>query len=261
MKKLRFAIVIIILAAVFHFVPFFDPAEAWVTRGFLGIGGSLRAAGMAAGGFVRDIGRVGALEKENSDLKSQVLSLKQQLASGAGLLTENESLKGLLAFRERTDLALVPADVIGADPDPTMRALILNVGSEDGIVRGDPVIVNDGVLVGKIERVSPGRSTVLLPTDPRSAIAVRAADHPEADGVAQGEKGLAVNMILIPQHAAIRIGEPIVTTGRENRVPAGLLLGEVESVTAVPSDPFMSAAILPAVDPSALTKVAVIHQE
>jgi len=261
MKKIRFALIAVAIAAIFHFVPFFDPAEAWMMHGFLGVGARLRFAGLAASGFLGNIGRADALEKENASLKAQVLGLRQKLAAQAGMATENEALKGLLAFRERTDLALIPANVVGADPDTTMRALVLDVGSESGVVRGDPVIVGDGTLVGKLVAVSPGRSTVLLPIDSRSAIAVMSASRPEIDGVAQGEKGLAVEITLIPQRAAIAAGDSIVTTGREDRVPAGLLLGQVESVNTIASDPFMSATIVLAIDPAVLTKVAIIHQK
>lgn len=261
MKKIRFALIAIALVAIFHFVPFFDSTEAWVMRGFLGVGYGFRNAALSVGGFVGELGQIGHLEKENAALKEQVIKLNEKVTAAGALVAENESLKGLLAFKERTDLTLIPAEVIGADPDATVRALIINRGTEAGIVAGDPVIVGDGTLVGKIKRVAPGRSTILLPTDPRSAIAVMISDHPEADGVAQGEKGLVVSMTLIPQHAPVAAGNTVITTGREDRLPRGLILGTIESVTIVPSDPFMSATIVPAVDPVAITKVAVIHQK
>jgi hypothetical protein len=39
------------------------------------------------------------------------------------------------------------------------------------------------------------------------------------------------------------------------------VLGTVESVNSVASDPFISATVAPAVDPINLTAVAVIHQK
>jgi cell shape-determining protein MreC len=44
-------------------------------------------------------------------------------------------------------------------------------------------------------------------------------------------------------------------------LPRGLVLGTVESVTSVASDPFISATVAPAVDPIDLTVVAIIHQK
>ena len=189
------------------------------------------------------------------------MALEEKLAAASALVSENEDLRGLLAYRSRTDMVLIPADVIGSDPDATVRALVIDRGSEDGIRRGDPVIVGEGTLVGKVERVSVGHATVLLPTDPRSAIGVMLAQRPEANGVAQGEKGLVVSMTLIPQHATVEKGDAVVTTGREQFIPRGLLVGAVESVVTVPSEPFMSATVVPAVDALALTKVAVLHQK
>jgi rod shape-determining protein MreC len=68
-------------------------------------------------------------------------------------------------------------------------------------------------------------------------------------------------MTLIPQHAPISSGDTIVTTGREQGIPRGLVLGAVESVVSVASDPFISATVAPAIDPIDLTKVAVIVGE
>jgi cell shape-determining protein MreC len=85
------------------------------------------------------------------------------------------------------------------------------------------------------------------------------SDHPESNGVAEGENGLIVSMTLIPQHAPIAPDDTIVTTGRETGIPHGLVLGTVESVNSVASDPFISATVAPAVDPINLTAVAVIH--
>jgi len=261
MKKIRFALIAVVLIAVFHFVPFFDPAEAWVVRGYLGAGYGLRAAALSLSAFFERFAAAGRIEKENADLANRVRALDEKQAVAAALVAENESLKGLLNFRSRTDLQLIAAEIVGADPDSTMRALVINRGAESDIARGDAVIVGDGTLVGKIERVANGRSTVLLPTDPRSALAVMVGDHPESSGVAQGEKGLVVAMSLIPQHAPIAAGDTIVTTGREAGIPRGLVLGTVESVTSIASEPFISATVAPAVDPISLTTVAVIHQK
>jgi rod shape-determining protein MreC len=259
MKKVRFALAIAVLAAIFHFIPFFDTAEAWVTRTVLGVGASLRGAGLSVNGFMGNIGRIAGLKEENGRLKARVAELEAEHSAVTDLRSENESLKGLIAYSDRTGYKLIPARVTGTDPDATVRALVIDRGSEEGIVRGDPVIAGNGIYIGKIERVVPGRSTVLLPIDPRSSIAVMSAERPETDGVALGEKGLVISMGFIPQRAPLKEGDVIITTGRESRIPRGLMVGKVESVDAVPSDPFMSATVIPTIDPIVLTKVAVIH--
>jgi rod shape-determining protein MreC len=261
MKTIRFALIAIVLIATFHFVPFFDPAEAWLVRGFLAVGYGARSAALSVGDVFEQVVSAGKIEKENDDLKKQIMQLNETKVAMAALTAENDSLKGLLNFKLRTDLELIPSDVIGADPDETIHALIIDRGTESGVMRGDAVIVGDGTLVGRVERAVLGRSTVLLLTDPRCALAVMSSDHPESNGVAQGENGLVVSMSLIPQHAPITAGDTIVTTGLEQGIPRGLVLGTVESVESVASDPFISATVAPAVDPIDLTKVAVIHQK
>lgn len=261
MKKLRFAIIIVFIAAILHFVPFFDGAEATVVRGFLAAGGAVRGAALSVGGFFGRFAANGELQKENAALKEQLRALNEKVSAASALFAENASLKEMLSFKERTNFELIPAEVAGTDPDATVRALVINVGTEAGVVRGAAVIAGNGTFVGKIERTAPGRSTVLLPVDPRSAIAVMVSDHPETNGVAGGEKGLSVAMTLIPQHAPLSEGDIVVTTGRETGIPRGLVVGKIESINGVPSDPFMSATVVPTIDPLALTKIAVIRAQ
>jgi len=140
MKKIRFALIAVVLAAVFHFVPFFDPAEAWLVRGYLSIGYGLRVASLSSGGIFERIVASGVARKENDSLKKQIMSLEEKQAASDALTVENESLKGLLDFKSRTSFTLIPAEVVGADPDATTRALIIDRGSESGAARGDAVM-------------------------------------------------------------------------------------------------------------------------
>jgi len=261
MRKIRFALGAVALAAVFHFIPFFDPAEALLVRGFSDIGYGIRNGALGIGAVAEQIFAAGRIQKENAALSAQVIALNEKMAAAASLAAENDSLKGLLDFRSRSGLKLIACEIVGADPDTSARALTIDCGTESKVTRGQAVITGDGTLVGRIERVANGRSTVLLPTDPRSALAVMVSEHPESNGVARGERGLIIAMSLIPQHAPISSGDTIVTTGREEGMPRGLVLGMVESVVSVASDPFISATVAPAIDPIDLTKVAVIVGE
>jgi rod shape-determining protein MreC len=161
MRKIRFALGAVALAAVFHFVPFFDPAEAQLTRGFLDIGYGIRNGALAVSADAEQIFAAGRVQKENAALSAQVVALNEKVAAVAPLTAENDTLKGLLNFRTRTGLELVACEIVGGDPDTSARALVIDCGAESKVARGQAVITGDGTLVGSVERVANGRSTVL----------------------------------------------------------------------------------------------------
>ncbi len=259
MKKFRFIIGLIIVVAVLHFIPALNRAEAWVVSTGSGVTRGIRAAVLILLQFPATFRDAATREEEIARLTDELNALRERLSNLSGAADENTALRALLDFREKTNATLVAANVTGVDPEISVHAIIIDRGSTDGISRGDAVITGSGVLVGKIIRISQGRSTVLLTSDERSRIAAMVQGRPEANGVASGDRGLVVKLSLVPQHAAITVGDLVVTTGLEAGVPRGLLLGTVDSVSESPGQPFMSAIVVPAVDPLHLTTVGVIH--
>jgi len=74
--------------------------------------------------------------------------------------------------RQNPDYQRLTASVIGQDPNPAVRSIIIDKGSEDGIRVGMPVESARG-LVGQIYRTTPNSSQVVLITDSTSALPAR----------------------------------------------------------------------------------------
>lgn len=85
------------------------------------------------------------------------LMLELNLLRRSGV--ENEKLRGLLSFKDTTTYTLVPADVISKLVSQVQGNYIINVGEEDGIEAGMPV-VNENGLIGIINNVSSGYAVV-----------------------------------------------------------------------------------------------------
>ena len=202
--------------------------------------------------------KIGDLERENGSLKIEIASLNEKLAAAQAAVPENESLRQALDFVAPDHYSLVSTNIIGSDPNTSVRSLIIDRGTESGISVGSAVVAGNGILIGKIVSSGPGRSTVLLLTDPRCVIAAMVSGRPEANGVAKGELGFVVTMSLVPQSAKIESGDLVVTTGREKDIARGLVLGTVESVKSEPSEPFSTATVVPVIDPMSLTVVRVM---
>lgn len=166
---------------------------------------------------------------------------------------ENQILKEKLNFFEENQNKFVLARIIGQDPLES-NALILNKGEESGIKIGFPVIVNEGIMIGKIVKVEKNVSTVLFLTDSRSKVAAFVLKQNEGSekqnakeqfvsGIVLGKHGLSIRMELIPQNEKITRGDLVITSGLEKDIPQGLLIGKIDSVTNEAEAVFQSAAV------------------
>ncbi len=173
---------------------------------------------------------------------------------------ENARLAALLNFSKRAETVVRPAEVIAGSADPDIHAIDIGIGGAEGLVIGDAVITEDGIVVGKISAVRAHTATAELLTDARSRFA--AALLPTAEesvgGVVEGGHGTGMVMRLIPQSAKIKLGDAAITSGLEAGIPRGLVIGRIESVSQEPNEPFQSATLSPLASLDALTVVGVV---
>lgn len=170
---------------------------------------------------------------------------------------ENQSLRALLNFAKK-EKKLVLAEIIGKSADNLSTSLFINRGSDDNIKSGNPVVAEEGLLLGKIIRVEKNISLVQLITDNQSKIAAAVLNQEKTAGVANGEHGISVKMTMIPLNEIIKIGDLIVTSGLETNLPRGLIIGRVETISKELYAPFQSARLQPLVDFSKVTLAGVL---
>lgn len=241
----RMLVVAAVAAIMFAFYAagWFGPATDAVAGVLARLAGPVYAAGVqarrsAAGLADPDNAVDGVTVRALEDLKIENAKLR-------ALVTENESLKSALAFRERYDDVAVVARVISGSSDDAIRALVIDRGSEDGLRPDQPVIVGNGIIIGKTYDVRRRTSTVLLLSDSRSRLAVAVQNADDTLGVLEGDRGLSMSIGLIPQNASISPGDVIVTSGAEPGIRRGLVIGAVAKVAKNSQDPFQSADVQP----------------
>jgi rod shape-determining protein MreC len=129
----------------------------------------------------------------------------------------------------------VAADVIGRDPTLWYQQVTVDKGSNDGVALNDPVI-GDGALVGKVTTVAGSVSIVTLITDHSFAVAAQILDSSGDTGVLVPAVGNPNALLLqdLPGHAAITVGEQVVTAGfkqgpLQSLYPAGIPIGQVSN--------------------------------
>src|SRR3990172_6307510 len=105
-----------------------------------------------------------ALRQRNSELELEVSRLQGQLIDLQQKVDQTEILAALVDFeRAVPEWSYKGAAVVGQDPSPFLHYIIINSGSNDGILRGMPVVNNQG-LIGRVDAVIANASRLQLIT-------------------------------------------------------------------------------------------------
>lgn len=250
---------VVILTTSFHYVGWLQPVEVFL-RGIISpVSRSVYTWSVRFGDETLYFESVEALQAAYISLRNESLNHAVDQVELALLREENAALRSSLQFVEESTYDAVGADVIGKNIDPIGSTVIIDVGSEQGVTVGNPVIVGKGILIGKISRVTPQTSIVRLLDDNQSKVAATILNEEKSIGVVEGGYGLSIRMNVIPQNEVIEIGNTVITSGLEAGIPRGLVIGTIETFEKEPYQPFQSAVITPPEDFGRVTVVSVLR--
>ncbi len=174
------------------------------------------------------------------------------------LRQENKELKNQLNFIQNKNYHSLGAKVIGRNLNPISTTLIIDVGEQDGVKVGLPVIVGKGVLVGKITKIYPHSSVVRLLNDNSSSVGATIINRDKSLGLVEGGFQLSLHLNYIPQNEIINKGDMVISSGLEENMPAGLLIGVVSIIEKSPQESFQHAVLEPLIDLQKITLVSVL---
>src|SRR3954469_2625887 len=124
------------------------------------------------------------LKKENQRLRDRVDALEAEKSNADVATRENKTLKEQLFIKQTQDIPTLAAEVVSGPLTSFDDTIAINRGSGDGVKKGMSVMTKAG-LVGRVVRVTGGRSTVRLITDPSFRFGIQLAKNGER-GIAQG---------------------------------------------------------------------------
>ena len=200
---------------------------------------------------------VASLRQRNAELESEVAELQAQVIQLQQQVGETDILAALVDFSlARSENTYKAAAVIGRDPSPFLHYVIINAGSNDGVLRGMPVVTDQG-LIGRVDSVIADAARVQLITDPASKVNVR-LQNAEVEASLLGSVTGDVTLDLIPQDILIEPGDLVLTSGLGGGYPPDLIIGQVVNVRARDFDLFQQATVQPVVDFNRLQIVLVI---
>lgn len=195
------------------------------------------------------------VKADNDELRRELAGAQVALQQQRALADRTRGLERLLELRDRSDLRLTAAEIIGASATPDFRTLTIDKGTRDGL-RPDMAIIAPAGVVGRIVVPSARAAKVQLLLD-RNAAAGVLIERSRAQGVVVGNGDDRLRMEFVSEASDIAVGDVVVTSGIDGIYPKGFVVGRVESVEKNgPS--FRRILVRPAVDFSTLEEVLVV---
>ena len=210
--------------------------------------------------FIASFNSGNELNLENAELKSEIDSLRQQIADYEEAIEQNEFYKDFLDIKETNpDFSFADATLIARDSDDPYGGFTINKGSTSNISKYDPVITSSGIVgyVTDVGLTSAKVTTILSPDITLGALDNRTNDS----GIVTGSLSFAKNgycrFANLSRSCSVAVGDYVVTSG-EGIFPEGLLIGSVENIGIDDSNNSIYAEIKPFAQIDELRSVMVI---
>lgn len=230
----------------------------------------------AVGDLFQSVRKVRELRAQVEELQAQVDILTVENVRLREYQAEGRQLRALLNFASEYPVsAFVGADVVGQeacdtfpcgevvgdDPNPYLRYVTINVGAQQDVKVGMPVVSRGAGLVGQVAQVAPRSAKVQLLIDSNSAIAALLQES-RVSGLVEGQPDGTLQMKYIPQDETITVGDMALTSGlgsdQGGLMPKGLVIGQVIEVQQQDYALHQIAIIQPVVDFSRMELFLVI---
>src|ERR1700676_451123 len=166
---------------------------------------------------------------ENRDLKDQIEQMRLEQVRLNEDATQAHRLQALLAFKEQFIAKTVPAQVIGSSGSDLSRSIYIDKGSNAGILQ-DMAVITSGGIVGKVLRVYPSTSLVLMINDQSSGVGAM-LEKSRLQGVVRGTPNGELVLERVMSDEQVAAGETVLSSGGDQIFPKGLPLGTVSKVS------------------------------
>lgn len=167
--------------------------------------------------------------EQNQELRRELRKMEAWKEAAVRLEQENSKLLAQNNVRIDPALTSVTGMVLVDSGSAFRQSVLLNVGSQDGIVDGWATM--DGLgLVGRISGVGQRTSRVVLLTDPSSRVPVTIQPSGQR-AILAGDNSPLPLLDFIENPDDVRPGDQVVTSGDGGVFPSGLLVGQVALAT------------------------------
>ncbi|MBU5636350.1 rod shape-determining protein MreC [Geomonas sp. Red69] len=232
-------------------------------RTVMSITAPVAGSAASASGFFSDIWNnyidLIDVRRENIELRNSVKRLNARIIADNEAVAANMRFKQLLDLKESVAVPSLAVSVIGEDSSAWFKTLVVDRGSADGLQEGMPVVATGGV-VGRLVKVAPHSSRVLLLTDHASAIAA-IVQRSRARGVVRGAGGGRCSLEFTVKDEDVKVGDTVISSGIGGVFPKGLPIGEVTMVKKGEYGVFQTIEVRPMVNIGKLEEALVLVKQ
>ena len=205
-----------------------------------------------------NLGNVRELTLENEALRSDNERLNAEIARLREESVQQEQLGRLLEVTSSlADQQFLAAKIYAGSPINLRQLVAIDRGTSDGIKVGMPVLTEGNTLVGTVTSVTATHSWVTLVTDVNSAVSSLILES-RAKGVVSGGYDRRLTMEFVTQDSLLSEGDTVVSSGLGGTYPAGLVIGQISSISGSPQEIFRRVAVEPFASLSRLETVLVM---
>lgn len=204
--------------------------------------------------------QVQSLALQNQDLVAQNQGYAMRLQALASVENDNQALRAQLALKSTVPQPLISAEALYQVVDPYVRKLVLNMGSQNGVQLGQPVITHEGLL-GQITDVQLNSSDVTLITDTKVNVPVMVQRNPSVRGFISGDKseGFLELRLFNQESADLQKDDTLVTSGLDGLYPANIPVAKVANIAQAGPDGRSELTIVPMVHTMSVRYVGIVQ--
>jgi len=192
----------------------------------------------------------------NAGLRARLAQLEEENLQLREALIASGRLERIAEIRADFEVPMLPSELVGVDPSPWFRSVLVDRGREHGVRSGMPVISEHG-LVGLITTTSVRAAKAMLVLDRQSAVD-GIIQRSRSRGIVRGRGTGEMDFEFVVRGSDVRIGDVVITSGLGGVYPKGIRIAEVISVSDPGSALMQTAKLVPAVDFGRLEQVFVI---
>ncbi|HKK26413.1 MAG TPA: rod shape-determining protein MreC, partial [Gracilimonas sp.] len=163
----------------------------------------------------------------NTYLQRQNILLQDELSRLRAIEQENEELRNLLGYQNRSEFELQPVLIVSKQLNGLNNTLTIDSGTNDGLKKNMPLVSSDG-LIGKIVLTSKYYSQVMPYYNSLFRVSARIQEN-QANGIVSwtSERYGELVMDFVPKTVPVDSGFVIETSGSSNQFPEGIPIGRV----------------------------------
>ncbi len=197
-----------------------------------------------------------ATEKENEILRKKLAECVNEDSRCKEIELSNARFRKFLDFKNTSSVSYLAAEVIGKDPSPWYKTVVIDKGSSKGVAKGLSVIVPEGI-VGQVIDVYENSAKVLLISDSNSAVDA-IVQQTRAHGIVKGNSDGKCILKYVSRKEAVNIGDTVISSGLDSVFLKGLQIGSVTEIIRDNSGIFQEIVVSPFVDLEKIEEVLLV---